>query len=312
MPHEDFLTFQAKTFELFSAGQFDQAIANIRQHAGEFKDWANQTYNWQMCIQACQGKTEDALQTFRDALEAGVWWSEAVLMEDPDLDSIKQLPEFKRLVAICEEKRARVQTEAKPDLIVMPPSVPAAASPLLLALHGRYSNARMNVPYWNNACAQGWMVALPQSSQNLDSHTYCWDNTQTATREIQAHYQAICQEKAIEEKKVVLGGFSQGAGLTLRLSLTGAFPVHGFIAVAPYLPDVDALAKIIAPGQAAGLRGYMILGAKDPGAAAFEKIIDLLRVSGAVVKLEEHTELGHMYPNNFDQSLRQALEFIAN
>ena len=310
-PHEDFLGFQSDAIHLYEQGELEQAMALIKKNASRFPDQAVQTENWRICILSLQGKTDQALATMEDALRSGLWWSPEMLLEDPDLDALKGEPAFARLVERCAVRQAQALSAGAPQpLILSPQDNPPAPFPWLLVMHGRHSNAAFNAPYWSPVIHQGWLLAMAQSRQHVDSSNATWDDTERAIQDVRRQAERVMETHPADTDRLVLAGFSQGAGLAIRMSLSRALPARGWIAVAPYLPDVDWLVDHLESREGAPARGYIILGEQDPLGQSFSQINDVLRQGGVEVEVERHADLGHMYPQDFTASLRRGLDFI--
>ncbi len=311
MSQGDYIAFQTEAFRRYQEGRFDEAFVYLQQHSAEFPEYASITYNWRLCTLAMQGKTGPALQLLEEALQNGVWWPAETLREDPDLDSLKGMPEFERLVGISEAKCAEAEANAKPGLLVFPPQAGSPEPyPLLIALHGRNASAKTQASYWSGLAEQGWLVAAPNSSQRADSHSFKWDDAELAMREVETHFQDLRHDYPVDTHRLTLGGFSQGAGLAIRLCLTGSLPARRFIAVAPYLPDTQTLSEGLEPEQGSGVRGCLILGGQDHLKEFFPKIQGLLEQQGAAVKVDEYPEIGHQFPVEFNETMRRALAFL--
>ncbi len=199
---------------------------------------------------------------------------------------------------------------AEPILIAIRPGKRFSEPyPLLLALHGNYRNARAAIEDWSPAISQGWLLALPQSSQVFGPDAFIWDNRDWAVREIRGHYQTMCEQYAVDRTRVVVAGFSAGGALALWLALSGALDVRGFVVVVPGLSPEDNWAALLETSRARALRGYIITGEKDLGYAEAQALATLLRSHDIPCELEVHPDLGHDFPPDFSQSLTRALEF---
>lgn len=303
--------FRERAMELYEDKEYRQAYEYIRQHADRFPEHGNTIYNWLMCMAAQMGEVETSLRIFAQSLEAGYFWSEQMLRSDPDLESLLGLPEFEQLVTESERRYRQKVAETRPELLtLLPPGPKAELMPLLIVLHGRNSNAQETAKYWRALTERGWLVAVAQSSQPLGPLTYSWDEEAEAEDEIRAHYSELQEAYSIDPQRVLLSGFSQGAGLAIRLSLTGVIPAAGFIAVVPYLSSLDTLADQAQKTSAGELRGYLITGEKDPHQDHIGQIEDLLHAWNVSYQREEHAGLGHDYPTEWEDSLYRALDFI--
>ncbi len=207
------------------------------------------------------GDTPLAIQVFEQALADGFWCDPQMLREDEDLASLQGLPEFERLAAICQQHYEAAQALARPELALVQPEGQDGSFPLLLALHGNSRNIANSIDFWRPAIAQGWLLAVPQSSQTVWPDAFVWNDRDRAVSEIQQHDAALAAQYPIDRSRVVVGGFSMGGGLAIWLPVSGAIEARGFVAVAPYLPDAQSLAPLL--DAQPSLRGYIIVGEND-------------------------------------------------
>src|SRR5712691_7281084 len=103
--------------QIYEEKAYQQAYELVEYEATLFPD-PNDVPYLRMCMAACMKNTGLALQIFREALEAGVWFAPDYLRDDDDLQSLQELPEYQEMVAICERKRGELQEQMKPDLVV--------------------------------------------------------------------------------------------------------------------------------------------------------------------------------------------------
>ena len=173
--------------------------------------------------------------------------------------------------AISEDRAQAARVAIKPELTVFEPDTARKPSPLLIALHGNASSVFWHKAHWQPAVKSGWLVALPQSSQvvGYDSHdqyAYSWNDEQIVDQEIGEHYAALKNQQSLVEDRIVVAGFSRGAGHAVRLALHGVIPARGFIAVCPGGPtsrDPELWNPIIETATRRDLRGYVIVGGQD-------------------------------------------------
>ncbi|MBC8163950.1 MAG: hypothetical protein H7Z42_22300, partial [Roseiflexaceae bacterium] len=174
------------------------------------------------------------------------------------------------------------------------------------ALHG--NNASLAAAHqWGLAREHGYLVALAQSSQIIASHTYNWDDWQRATAEIQQHIAELQQEYAVDPGRIVPGGFSMSGGLVAWLALSGEIETAGFVAVGPHIPDFQRFADLFAAGAQRSIRGYIVIGERDPGLAAAQQLRDLMRQHGLICEFNQIPDLGHDFPPDWAEQLAQAL-----
>jgi predicted esterase len=309
MPHEEYLEFQVHAFQLYGNKQYPEALEYIQEHAARFPQHRAQTYNWRMCVLALIGERQQAVDLLAEALDQGVWWSEPVLTEDEDLVDLQELDEFQRLVARSEAMHQQANMHSPHTPLAFPPEEPEQGPyPVLLAMHGRNSFAAFEAPFWQSVNRQGWFLGMPRASELIDSEHACWDDTPAAVQEVHRQYQQLLRSYPLDPDRLVLGGFSQGAGMAIRMSLSGALPAEQWIAVAPWLPDAEELAtKLPSSTQPQLARGSVILGEDDPLTEQFPTIAKLLDSRGVEYEVERVPGLEHMYPDDFDQTLLRVL-----
>jgi predicted esterase len=113
---------------------------------------------------------------------------------------------------------------------------------------------------------------------------------------------------------VLIGGFSMGGQLALWLALSQSLPVRGFIAVGPYLPDLEGWQALVEGVQGRGLRGYIITGEQD-GTIPHDTLctlVEWLNAHDIPCRMEELPGVGHGLAPELRESLERALEFVAN
>ena len=85
---------------LYNQRKFDDALRLIEEQREFFPEQATRTTFWRMCLLSLAGRPKEVLPVFQQGLDSGQWWSRE-LFADPDLDAVRDLPEFQRLVAIA-------------------------------------------------------------------------------------------------------------------------------------------------------------------------------------------------------------------
>jgi hypothetical protein len=108
---------RAGVFSLYQQQRYEEALRVANEVADEFP--ASSTY-WTACLLAVQDRQEQALDALMDALNKGAWWPSLMLQRDPDLDSIRQSPEFAR-IRTESERRWKLAFKAEPEILVHTP-----------------------------------------------------------------------------------------------------------------------------------------------------------------------------------------------
>ncbi|MEN8242239.1 MAG: hypothetical protein ABFS17_09985 [Chloroflexota bacterium] len=272
-------------------------------------------YNYRYCGAAMLGQPDLAIEIIQEAVDAGYWMSEAYFRADPDLASLQELPAFNKLVEESEQKRLAALAETDPLALPLPlPAKKAEAYPLLLALHGNTQNAENSVAFWESAPEAGWLTVLPQSSQPVFSDAYVWDDLALGGREIKEHYDQLVGKYQIDSGKVVIGGFSKGGEMAVWFALMGSLPVAGFISVnpgGPMINDIDLWLPLLdSCKRLSEMRGYFVAGENDQNIENIKALHQLLNSRGMACELVIAPAIAHDFPEDFSQTLAQALQYL--
>ncbi len=303
----DFFKRSEAMMAFYGKGKYLDALNVTEGLAVEFPDEAATTSFWRVCLLSRAGRMDEALRAMSQAMEQGLWWSEQQLRADEDLAPLQGLSAFETMVAECRTRHAAAQRDAKPDVLVrLPEEEPPY--PLLIALHARGGSPERDVRYWMPVLQIGWMLAMPQSSQLGSPNTYVWDDTQTARAEVTGLVRKLLEEHSIDTKRVILAGFSQGGALAIQMCLDSPIPARGFLSVAPGRIAVETLEELIP--SARGKRGYLVVGGRDYRYEMTTQMYASLNQHGIPCELENHPEMGHAFPKDFDATLTKALQFL--
>lgn len=204
------------------------------------------------------------------------------------------------------------QAGVQPELRVFQPSSSTTTPyPWLICLHGSgHSLENDNAPYWKLACNLGWLVAVPRSSQLTMPDAYGWNDFELAGNEIKAHYDTLCSHYPVDRQRLVIAGMSQGGALAIHLALSKKLPACGFLAVVPGNSVTDGLDALVQAAHGCGLRGYLVTGGKDPRHETFKQIHGMFLQYDIPCEVEDHPELGHEFPMDFEKSLEKGLRFL--
>ena len=271
-------------------------------------------YSWRAGLLAELGRTDAALDELDAAFAAGCRYKVEWLRDDRRLAGLRGLARFDDVVERAASRYARMQAKARPGLATFMPAIPRPASgcPTLIALHGNNSNVAQTQPYWESAARDGWLVALPQSGEiGASPGSFTWNDRDRTLSEVEQHVQDLREKSLVDERTVVLAGFSMGALQALALILTRRFKACGVISVGAYLPHIREFRPLIESGNAAGVRFHIVVGTRDPsGYDGAKQLATELEHAEVDVVLDARSGLGHAYPSDMDETLRGALAFV--
>ncbi len=294
--------------QLYHAGNYPQAFELVERHAGQFPEAAARIALWKMCLLSLCGRPSDVISVFQQGLDRGLWWADSQF-QDSDLDVVRDLPEFQRLVAVSREKYLEVLRQRKRDqAILLPDGSAPGGYPLILALHGRSGNKDSDLEHWEVACRKGWLVLSAQSTQPLSTNSFCWDDTEAAMADLLYYFGNVSRQYPIDPLRVVTAGFSQGGGLAIYSAMSGKLPARGFIGVGTYFAQPESLAPLAK--RSGSLRGYFVVGGKDPSLENTRTIQNVLKENCVPYAEDSFSDLGHEFPPDFAASFDKAMDFI--
>ena len=303
-----FLQLTVEMTRLYSEGKYADALAIVEQHEDRFPEHAARVRFWKMCLLSMSGRAQDVIDTFQQGLNSGLWWGERQF-GDRDLDAVRDMPEFQRLMQVSLEKYAQANKRVKPERALLVPDIYESRLPLLIALHGGGGNKDSNLEEWEVARQRGWLVLSPQSTNLIFPNAHWWaEDLPQRLHDIRIHYDEILQTYPIDRNRIVIAGMSQGSGMAIYTALCGEIPARGFISVAVGWNDTTSIAE--AAAHATNGRGYFVIGEKDHTLQSATAIRAILRDHNIPFAEEVHPELGHEFPTDFEKSFERAMDFI--
>ncbi len=298
-----------------SAGDYPKAIEIGKQWASLKPKDNGAAYNL-ACAYALNGDADEAIEWLQKSTERG-WDDPGHIMRDTDLVSLRDHPAFKAVVEkATENQKPRLERAARSKpLIIVPPSPEpwdsSRAAPLIVALHGRGGTAEGFVDEWKDvAAAAGAILALPRAVRSVSMSGFGWTGADEAEAIVNSALKQVTEQYAIDSKRIVLTGFSQGGSMSYIIAgrqparFRGVIPVGGF-----YDP---ALATPRSMSPSGGAKYYIMVGDSDrPDVVqANRRAAADLQSTGLEVKLVVFPGLGHAFPENRSDELTKALDFV--
>lgn len=300
-----FAELTEKMILLYREGKFDEAYQLLEQNRGSFPEQAARLTFWRMCVLSLGGRPEEAISVFQQGLDSGLWW-QGELFADPDVNAIRDLPEFQRLVAVSQEKYEEARPRIGRDYAILQPEPPASGLyPLLLTLHGRNGNKDVDLRQWEVARQRGWLVVSCQSTQPVFPGAYHWDNPAQGLDDLLYYYEQATRRFAIDPERMLIGGFSQGSGMAIYAALKWTLPLRGFIGIGTWWEDPTEFVP-----QKEGVRGYFVVGEQDHTLERAREIQDVLKQNNVEFAEEVHADIGHQFSADFEASFDKATAFI--
>jgi len=269
---------------------------------------------WRMCAAARMDDRSTVYRILSQALETGFWYGEALLRNSPSFKPLLNDPAFELFIGLCRDKQ---KAEAGVRELRLLMRDPGEKPPLLVALHGNQSSPVNTQPFWVPAAQQGWLVALPQSSEMMWKGAYMWSDPEEADAEVLTYLNAMEGQHPYDLQRIVMGGHSMGGETAIWLALNGFTDVRGFVVIGPGGPLCDEPEKwqpIIEDRASTTLRGYFILGGKDTLILPdkVREVARMLNAAGIPCEVEEVPEATHDLHPGYADALMRGLAFVLN
>jgi phospholipase/carboxylesterase len=263
------------------------------------------------CMQAQAGQKDEAVASLGRSAELGFAFT-ATLLRDEDLDPIRSHPGFPAVLERVKANNARALeafkvTAQNAKVLVFKPAKPAAGpAPLIVALHGTGGTADEFAPVWQRLASDlGAVLAVPQG-MNPSGAGFDFGVVEQGTWLVLRAIEKARAEAAIDDRRIVLAGFSNGASTAFIMALRDPERFAGVLSVSGFYDER------VAPVPAGRrLPRFAILnGERDEEAGNNRRAAKALRDAGGKVKLEIYPNLGHAFPPDRDAELRAALRFL--
>lgn len=289
-------------------GSFE-AYSYIMKNAKDVMGNKAQIYNFKYALASAAGLEKEALHLMREAIIMnGFWYGSEYLISDDDLKPLHKYEEFHMMVQLCKEREEVATASEQADVKFIGSK---KKGNLLITMHGDQENIQIVEPYWKSALEQDYMLALPQSSQIQFSDGYVWDDIERGREELKGLYDKVMVSNTF--KNSIIGGFSAGARVALHSMLQGEIEVNGFVFMAPWLPKIEEWEELLGILHDKGTKGYIICGDQDEDCLeGTERFVQLLRDKNIEHKYKIVPNLNHDYPNNFDELLKEAIEYLGS
>ncbi|GGO07985.1 alpha/beta hydrolase [Saccharibacillus kuerlensis] len=298
----------------------EEAYLFVREH-GDCSD-ARQM-NMRYALAAASGRTDEAFDLLNEAVvECGFWYPAEYLLEDEDLETLREREGFAELADLCARREEAAYANAAPGLTVLQPEISMAQSgtgaesavrPLLLVLHGDQESQRDAEPFWKPALQYGWTVGLIRSSQIRFANAYGWDDIDLGAAELREHLESLtAAEDGTLYGPIVLGAFSAGAEVALNALLHDEFPADGLILTAPWLAEPEEWTEALERLEERTPRVVVLVGEEDHESSdSSEQLTRSMQLAGLECRLSIIPGVGHDYPEDFASRLIESLAWFA-
>lgn len=280
-----------------------------------YPEKAGALYNYTYCARNLAGDSEGALDLMEEAADKGYWSDPEQLAEDEDVANLRSNPRFKKILERYSELARDSRKNSKPGLKIIGPeegkTEQSRPTQLILALHGNNQSAEDAIEQWKFMADNGWLVAIPQSSQISMPGAYVWNDLAVAVPEIREHFEALQERYNIDAERTIVAGFSKGGALAAKVCLEQVIPCRRFVLMGPYLGDLKGIDAMVEAFSSGAGKDYILVGEKDSDCIEGAKNLhNMLKEHGVDSRLEIIPKLGHAYPEDFSGRLEKNLDFL--
>lgn len=305
-----FTDLQKYVIELVQEDRITEALSVMEDAKKSFPNKIDRLGHWSASLYAIGGKQERALAELNEVLAKGLWWNPDLLTSDPELDILKDSPEFQNIVERCHSIYGKEKEATCAELKVLGNPLAEMA---IFPLHWKGSNIEDFSLQWSEEkILDKYLLGIPQSSQLFSYACYSWDDKEMAMRDVSTTFNEFEKNYNLKDKEIILAGASQGANMAAQMCLKSDIEAFDdFIAIVPAF-EIDELEKVITTSLNDKARGCIITGDKDPFYESVMKAITLFDAHHIPCKLIVIKGLGHSLPEDFPEVLEEAVHFVTN
>ncbi|MBH1941376.1 hypothetical protein I5677_10775 [Mobilitalea sibirica] len=302
------------TIKLYNEGKYIVAYQFLTESASKVTDHDAHIYMLRFCIASMAGLTDQALQIMKEAIiDKGYWYSYDYLYAEEDLLSIRDHSDFKEMAKVCKERELAAKELTESELVIITPKEYSQQKkyPLMMILHGNGQNNRIAREDWLVSVQSDYILAFPQSSQVQFSDSYVWNDYIKGCREVKGHFNRVFTEYSVHREDVIIGGFSAGTRTALYSVLNDSVNVKGLILNGCWLPELDEWKPLFDKLKNKRIKSYITCGDQDEiSLESTKKLVNILKEKGIDYKYRLIKDMGHDFPENFNEYMREAIEFI--
>ena len=196
----------------FAENGYEEAYRFLQKaYEEDPENFGPQTLYFLACLAGGAGWPEKALGWLRKAIAENGWWYRPEVLEDEDLELLKDNSEYVSLKSISDARYADAVSQAKAVFSWEKKT----ADHLFLAVHGNTQNSQTARNDWKPAFKEKsqWQMETIQSAEPDGYGTYRWSYDMTSYLPVAKTIENV-QTKGYQ--KVICGGFSAGCDMLLR------------------------------------------------------------------------------------------------
>jgi phospholipase/carboxylesterase len=287
----------------YSSSEYAKAIEYFKKGHMLRPDNAAVVYNIACCY-SLNGEADSALVWLARTIELGTYR----FSDDPDFEPLHDNLVYKWLVAYAEKRIQELDAVEWLPVIMKPDDFDTTITyPAVIALHGFGSNPVDFAAATKDGVIQnGYLLCCPHGPEIRGRTAFGWGEPDAAEQRVMEALEYLESHYRVDEKKIVLLGYSQGGRYSFYIGLKHSAMFTGLISVAGYYDEeLDGL--LIEPRQT---KVYMMIGEKDRSFASNRHAENSMGKAGLKVKLVSYPDLGHAFPSDSKTEVSRALYWV--
>lgn len=260
------------------------------------------------CCYSLLGNEKQALIWLNKAIDVGMYNFD----QDEDFNNIKKSKGYKKALVRSSKLLEKIKNRTYEPVVLLPDGFdPQKKYPLLIAMHG-YGGEPVNFSraFKTAGSKKGYIICCPYAPEVMGKTSFNWGEWEQADRRIMETIAFLKAKYKIDEKKMIIAGFSQGGYYSYYMGLKHP---DLFIGAIPIGPGYDSdLEPMLAGAADAKMKFYVLMGELEPE----ERIDDNIRAIkqftkvGITASFNFFSGVGHAMPGDSDFELQRAIEWI--
>jgi len=304
---EGYTKMRMELGKLFREKKFNEGISLLKKHYNKYPDHLMaMSFNMAALYNSVK-EYKKGINAMLKAQKKGAWYSIWAL-EGDFFKEFRKYKSFNKVLANNKKLHAAAEAKAKSIYEVREPENfdPEKSYPLFIALHGGDGHIKEFRPRWDSdKLKKEFIILFVQSSQMSSMAGYHWTDTDKTYNDVKAAFDKIVKKYKVNEKKIIIGGFSSGGEASLHLSFNGDIPIKGFIVLCPALPDTIN-EKNITAAEERGLAGTILTTEFDRRIKTQRELADKMKNKGLQYQFVVTPNIGHWFPKDLDKKIDQA------
>lgn len=313
MKYESYRQIDKIVDELCAEQKYEEAIELLGNAQKQFPNDLFEILWYEAIIYALSGNHENCLVTLENMTAKGFFGELEWNIFNPLRDDAR----FKVIFEASQRLKAEAQKSARMEYQVYTPEGYSSEQqyPLFIALHGDGNSLAYFKSNWEatGLLDTGFVLVYIQSSQVICTDGFGWTpNYETTRQDVKAAYDKVVRQYSVDVDNILIGGFSGGAIAAIEITMANTLSVKGFISLCPSRKPASFSRGNVERAAQRGVKGVFMEGEKEGEVPAEQEMIEVFKEANFPYQFHINSNVGHAFPQDFEQKLLDAIAFIMN